>query len=85
MANMTMLAELDLKHLVFLPSLKVALVVGTLLSVINQTAFCLNPCFDMAAMSRIGLNFLVPFCVSSYARYSFCKDTMLERTIETPA
>ena len=53
-----------------LDAIKVSVVVGTILSVINQTEFILNFSFTKQAMLRIFLNFLVPFLVASYARYS---------------
>ena len=53
-----------------LDAIKVSLVVGTILSLINQTEFILNFSFTKQALLRIFLNFLVPFLVASYARYS---------------
>jgi len=51
-------------------AVKVSVVVGTTLSLINQTNQILNFSFTKQALLRIFLNFLVPFLVASYARYS---------------
>ena len=53
-----------------LDAAKVSLVVGTALSFINQTQYILEFSFTNHALLRIFLNFLVPFLVASYARYS---------------
>lgn len=53
-----------------LDAAKVSLVVGTILSFINQTHQILDFSFTKQTLLRIFLNFLVPFLVASYARYS---------------
>ncbi len=68
----------ELKRKVLIPSFKLALVVGTLLSLINQTHCFIDWDFPVQALSRIGLNYTVPLCVSSYARYSTWKDHQRE-------
>lgn len=46
-------------------TVKIAAVVGTLLSLINQGSVILNGDATAATWVRVGLNYLVPFCVSS--------------------
>jgi len=46
-------------------TLKIALVVGTLLSLINQGSVILGGEATTATWIRVGLNYVVPFCVSS--------------------
>jgi len=45
--------------------LKIAAIVGTLLSIINQGSMILSGDATTATWVRVGLNYLVPFCVSS--------------------
>lgn len=51
-----------------LDSLKIALVVGTILSVINQYDSILTWTYSGKDFLRIFLNYLVPFCVASISR-----------------
>ncbi len=44
---------------------RIALVVGTLLSLINQGSVIAGGDATAATWARVGANFLVPFCVSS--------------------
>ena len=46
-------------------TIKIALVVGTILSLINQTGVVLDGRANYATWLRVGANYLVPFCVSS--------------------
>ena len=46
-------------------TLKIAAIVGTLLSIINQGSVILSGDATTATWVRVGLNYLVPFCVSS--------------------
>ncbi len=46
-------------------TLKICLVVGTLLSLINQGAVIAGGDATAATWVRVGLNYVVPFCVSS--------------------
>ncbi len=46
-------------------TLKIAAVVGTLLSIINQGSVILGGDATTATWVRVGLNYVVPFCVSS--------------------
>jgi hypothetical protein len=46
-------------------TIKIALVVGTLLSLINQGSVILGGHATVVTWVRVGLNYLVPFCVSS--------------------
>lgn len=47
------------------PALPVALVVGSLLSVINQGAAVLGGKVDVVTMIRLGANYTIPYVVSS--------------------
>ena len=44
---------------------RIALVVGTILSLINQLGVILDGRANYATWIRVGANYLVPFCVSS--------------------
>lgn len=44
----------------------VALVVGVILSTINQSDVIFNGSSTNATWIKVGMNFVVPFCVSSY-------------------
>jgi hypothetical protein len=46
-------------------TLKIAAVVGTLLSLINQGSVIFGGDATAATWVRVGLNYVVPFCVSS--------------------
>ena len=54
----------------FLPTtlrrtIPIALVVGTILSLINQSGVIFGGTATLATWIRVGANYLVPFCVSS--------------------
>ncbi|TAK33310.1 MAG: hypothetical protein EPO40_00550 [Myxococcaceae bacterium] len=55
-----------------LPALKVSVVVGTTLCLVNHT-FASGPWY------RIGLNYLVPFAVSTWSRLSLLRSIERER------
>ncbi len=55
-------------------SVKVALVVGTILSLINQTPAILHLSFTGEDLVRIAMNYLVPFSVSTYSRMALIKE-----------
>jgi len=46
-------------------TIRIALVVGTILSLINQLTVILDGRANYATWLRVGANYLVPFCVSS--------------------
>lgn len=50
---------------IMLPALKVALVVGSLLNLVNQGGSLLSG--GPINLTQMLLNFVVPFCVSSYS------------------
>ena len=54
-----------LQRHIALPAIKVALIVGTLLNIVNQGARL----FDDQPLNllQLALNYFVPFCVSSYS------------------
>ena len=58
----------------FNSAIKVSAVVGTSLSIINQTQDIINLTVTMETAIRIGLNYLVPFLVASYSRYTTLKE-----------
>lgn len=47
--------------------LKVALVVGTLLNLINQGQHCVAGDWDSLSLPKLLLTFCVPYCVAVYA------------------
>ncbi len=48
-------------------ALKVALVVGTLLALINHGASLINGTLTLHSLIQILLTYLVPYCVSTYS------------------
>lgn len=52
----------------FFDSLKIAIVVGSILSIINQFDSIMEWDFTNKDVLRIFLNYLVPFCVASISR-----------------
>lgn len=60
------------------PPAKVSLVVGTILCLINRT-------YSTGSPLQIGLNYLVPFLVSSYSRFALLRESRSKNPgIETP-
>ena len=55
-------------------SVKVALVVGTILSLINQTNAILHLNFTGEVLVRVVMNYLVPFSVSTYSRMAIIRE-----------
>jgi hypothetical protein len=53
----------------------VALVVGSILSVINQSNVILKGAATTLTWFQISMNFVVPFCVSSYSFLMACRTT----------
>lgn len=58
----------------FASAFRVSAVVGTSLSFINQTQQILSFTFTGEVLMRIGLNFLVPFLVATYSRYTLIRE-----------
>lgn len=56
-------------------SVKVALVVGTILTLINQTSAIIHLDFNTEVVARTVLNYLVPFSVSTYSRMALLRET----------
>jgi hypothetical protein len=52
---------------VIVGGLKVAAVMGTVLNLINQGDRLVGLCVDDVAWWKVGLTYLVPFCVSVYS------------------
>ena len=50
-------------------SLKVSLVVGTLLCVINQWDAISEFCFERGMLLSVVLNYVIPFAVASYSKF----------------
>lgn len=65
MAFLSTLVQSAFKRSIVQAAIKVAIVVGTLLNLINQG----GRLFDGLPLSwfHVGLNYLVPYCVSSYS------------------
>lgn len=55
-------------------SLKLALMVGTILSAINQGNAMLSLSFGLSDAIRVGLNYLVPLFVASYSRFTLLSE-----------
>ncbi len=55
-------------------SIKVALMVGTILSLINQTDAILHISFTGEDLVRVAMNYLVPFSVSAYSRMALIRE-----------
>ncbi len=55
-------------------AVKVALVVGTILTLINQTSMVIHLDFNTEAVVRTVLNYLVPFSVSTYSRLALLRE-----------
>ncbi len=58
-------------------SVKVALVVGTLLSLVNQTGAIFKLAFDTGIVVRILANYLIPFSVSTYSRMAIMNEQVM--------
>ena len=56
-----------LRPVILKRGLKVGLVVGTTLALINHGDKILNMTLDTNSLLKIGLTYLVPFCVSTWA------------------
>ena len=61
-------------------SVKVALVVGTLLSLVNQGHLIFGGNLTIETGLRIGLNYLIPFSVATYTRFSVLKEQGVFKT-----
>jgi len=55
-------------------SLKVSLIVGTILSAINQGGVIWDHTFSTRDLIRIILNYLIPLAVATYARLALIKE-----------
>lgn len=55
---------------IFYKALKIALVVGVILNLINQGEYLIHLDFSNINFFKAGLTFLVPFCVSTYTAIS---------------
>ena len=59
-------------------SIKIALVVGVILSLINQYQIIWTGFTRASEVVKIGMNFVVPFSVASYSRYKLIKQQKSE-------
>lgn len=66
-AEVTGFWQIATERSVVLRALRIALVVGILLALINHGDRLLTGSFDMGAVLKIILTFLVPYCVSTYS------------------
>lgn len=55
---------------------RIALVVGIVLAAINHGHRVFSGEMDIATLARIGLTFLVPYCVSTYSSVLAVRDRM---------
>jgi len=61
-------------------SIYVSLVVGTILSLVNQPDAIFHLAFTGETVARIVGNYVVPFCVATYSRFALMRELgMLER------
>ena len=59
--------ELSLSRGVVVPAIKIGLVVGTVLALINHSSELLEMHFSMGLVGQLILTYLVPYCVSTYS------------------
>ncbi len=55
-------------------SLKVSLIVGTVLSLVNQPSLIFNFSADTTQLIKIFFNYLIPLLVSAYSRFSLLNE-----------
>jgi len=53
-----------------LQAIKISVVVGTILNIINQGDYIFNMMFEHINYFKMGFTYLVPFCVSTYTAIS---------------
>jgi hypothetical protein len=61
-------------------SLKIALVVGTILSIVNQYEVIIYGELGLKEVIKIIMNFIVPFSVASYSKFQFKKSLNKKNT-----
>jgi len=66
-AQLLEVLEIVFRRDVVTRGLKVGLIVGTILTAINQGDLILGGSLDAASAWKIPLTYLVPYCVSTYA------------------
>lgn len=66
-------SNLELKK-IFKGSIKTSLVVGTLLSFVNQNSCLYSLNFTRSDLIKMFFNYLIPFSVSFYSRISIIND-----------
>ena len=71
----------DIFKIIHSPALRVALVVGTILTLINQTSAVIHLDFNTEAVVRTVLNYLVPFSVSTYSRLALLREQRTGRSL----
>lgn len=64
-------------------ALKVSLVVGTLLSLINQGPAMMQMSFPLETVARILMNYLIPFSVAMYSQQSLLREQSDQESITT--
>lgn len=78
--------QLFLKHAVdkvcVRRSLKVAIVVGTILAVVNHYDAILSGSFSTTTLVQIGVTYLVPFCVATFGSAMQARHIELNRRTE---
>lgn len=67
MSKINLIYKISFEHTTVISSLQVGLVVGILLNLINQWDAIYNLDYHLLNAYKIGLTFLVPYLVSTYA------------------
>jgi hypothetical protein len=80
MASSPQFFELAFKSHIVMPALKIALIVGTLLAIINHSSAILQMDMDVTRFLQIVLTYCVPYCVSTYSAVKAIqgRDTVLK-------
>jgi len=74
MASSPHFFELAIKSHIVIPALKISLIVGTLLAMINHSSAILNMDLDIKRFLQIVLTYCVPYCVSTYSAVKAIQD-----------
>ncbi|MDA7965618.1 nitrate/nitrite transporter NrtS [Ruegeria sp.] len=75
-AEVTGFWQIATERSVVLRALRIALIVGFVLAIINHGDRLLTGSFDMGAVVKIILTFLVPYCVSTYSSVLAVRDRL---------
>ena len=70
MNSLKLISHIICNKKIFYNAIKIAAVVGIILNLINQGEYLIHLDFEHVNFFKLGLTFLVPFCVSSYTAIS---------------